>query len=354
MSVVLVALLTSAPALEPPVLSVQRRRGVPWVEMAWSLTVPIDPPEQSGLTAAAAEVWRGRANRINELTATVDAQPRPGQVVLTAGVAAEQLSTVLPALCKQLFDAEVTDAETEAALALAQARRRAETLDELALARRAIRAELFDGSPLKRPASGSLRGLASITAADLSAYFRGNLVQPRVEIYLAGAVPEDLAWSPPGLPTASAAPRPAPPAPATGRRLIVVDKPGARRAIVAVGRWPVPDPYPGCGRSIRAEYLGFGRALWWLRSRPDEVVADADALAAVARAGPPTDGCAADERAARRARPRLGPRPQPAARPVGARTTTVFVVVTALRAGMAETVSKQLGISSVAVVPYDR
>ncbi len=340
------------------VVSVERWPGPPWVEIGWKVDTDFDPETQAGLTSAAAYVWWARANRIPALAQTVHVSAQPGEIWLTAGVPPSELANVLPRLARSLQETRVSDAEADAALARAQDHRRREKLDELALARQASRSELFRGTQYARPASGNLQGLATVSAADLSAFWRHHWVRSRIRIRLVGAVPAEFDW--PGPPLRERASRRAigPGSPPLGRRLIVVDKPETELAVVAVSQWPAARLHRLCGDRAEVERLGFRRVMWWRRAPADQVEAEAhDLLTRLDENRRSPDGCAADHQALegsdlRRALEQWA-HPADADRSRDAPRATVVVVVTGLKAGLAPRLARRLGMAEVSVVPYD-
>ena len=337
-------------------LSIERWPGPPWVEIGWVIDTPLDPETQSGLTAAAAEVLRIRAARITAFAHTVEVEARHGQIRLITGAPSPTLQELLPTATALIFRGPVSTADAETALARAQAKSKAASLDEVALAQNAVRAALFPDSPFARPGVGTLQGLAALTADDLSAFLHENVVSTRLHIGLAGAVAEDFAWDPPAMRPGQPRQLPTPAQPALGRRLVLVDKPGALRSVVAVGRWPSePDRGPCAGR-VRTAALGFGRQIWWQHAIEDNVDDAAEALLRAVDA-PTSAACAEDRRAARAAdRRRSLARWSARSSSMSNRargSTTVIVVVTSVQAGLAADLSARLKTPQVAVVPYD-
>ena len=340
------------------VVSVERWQGPPWVEFGWHLSTDLDPEGLDGLTMAAGQVWARRARALPDLAQTVRVQSNHGSIWLSAGAPASRIPAVMAALTSRLGKTEVSDAESEAALEWVQAIRRQEGLNERTLARRAIRAELFRSDPRARPPSGTLRGLASISAADLSAFFKRNLVQGRLHIRLVGAVPDDFDWSGPRLRSGRAPARRAPPPPPPGDRLVIVDKPGTQRSVVAAGQWPFDARHPPCQAGVERGQLGHGRVFEWLATARDSVEAAAQHLTQRVR---DTDGrpraCTTDRRSADFGDPRAALQRWALSAPVkgppsAAGPSLVVVIVTSLRAGDAERLSQRLRIPNVSVVPY--
>ena len=349
----LIGLAVAAPSTDA--LTVERRPGPPWVDIYWTLSVDEDPESQPGLTAAAAQVWAARAGGIVALTHTVRVEAEHGRIRMTAGVPASRLATVLDAATAAVTRLSVSDVQAEAALAQAQALRRAETLDELALAHNAVRSVLFADSPWARPTSGTLRGLATITSADLSAFFHRHLVGGRLAIQLVGAVPDDFDWRPKKLPPGRGQTQPQAPPPPQGRRLILIDKPGTQRAVVAVARWPATAA-PSCQSAVETRDLGQRRVMWWTRRHPDEIEAALSSLLTETASSRTSDDCLADAAAVRWADGQLDRGPPGASRSSAstkAESTTVVVAVLGVKAGLAETLSRLTGIEAVSVIPYD-
>ena len=336
-------------------VSIDRWQGPPWVEIAWHLDTGLDPETQPGLTAAAAEVWRRRAEQEPELAGTVRVSAEHGRILLTAGLPSHRVAEVLPRTSHRLMVPDVADIEAEAALTRAQVNRRQQTLDELALARQAARGALFAETPLSRPPSGTLRGLAAITAGDLSAFFRRNLVRGRFFVRLAGRVDSDPELPSNRIPAGRPAPNVADRRPEPGKRLILVDKPGTRRALIAVGRFPAQPEDVTCRDGILDLDLGRGRRLYYRRVHPEEVPRALTTL--LSQAATKDRDCRNDRSAADRSDRRQALRASLQARwttpDATGGPTTVAVVVTGLKAGLAAELSRQLGISEVVVVPYD-
>jgi zinc protease len=105
------------------------------------------------------------------------------------------------------------------------------------LGKAALLDAVFAGTGYAHPPQGTVAGLKAITAADVQAFYRSHYTADRVVFGLAGGwvteVQERLEASRAALPAKATAPRaPAPaPRPVTGRRLRLVDKPGADASI---------------------------------------------------------------------------------------------------------------------------
>ena len=355
----LLSLLAAQAALS---VSVDRWPGPPWVEVGLAITTDPDPEALPGLTAATAALLEARARSVPAVADTVDVVARHGQIWLTVGLPSPQLSSVLPALWTKLSYPRVLEHEAEAALATAQARRRAQILDPVALARHSARADLFAGTGQSAPASGSLQGLAAMTRSDLATFLRRSMTRDRLSLRLVGAVPEPLQLDLTVGPTESTPERALPKKlapPPTGRRLIIVDKPGAHRTLVAVGRWPAVATEL-CQSTIRTEDLGYGRVLWWRQGVSARVADIATQLLEVTQNPSPAPGCREDTAAAQRGDARRALRAWNTRQRADPSMTSsndtavVVVVVMALKAGLTESLSRQLGINQVSVVAYDQ
>ncbi|MGD9598058.1 MAG: M16 family metallopeptidase [Steroidobacteraceae bacterium] len=121
--------------------------------------------------------------------------------------------------------------------------------DPSALIRLYGRRFLFGDHPYGSPAGGSERSLASVTRDDVLAYYRANFGADRLTLIFAGDVdPQALAnaarhafsaWDAAG----AAAPVLAPPPQATGRRVLLVDEPGAAQSHFWIGNRGVARQY---------------------------------------------------------------------------------------------------------------
>ncbi|MEM7677974.1 MAG: hypothetical protein AAF449_18410, partial [Myxococcota bacterium] len=299
-----------------------------------------------GLNAALAEVWQARAASFMALAGTVNTEWRPGRVDLFAGMTSDLLPSAFARITARLLETDISEAEATIALARVERRYLAERWNEATLACAVVRGELFSGSPEAQPA-GRPRDLAQMTAADLSTFFRHNLTRSQLRIRLTGRVPDDFSWQPPRLSRAARGRRSPPPP--RGQKIIIVDKPGTNRAVVGLGQWPVVDMQIPCGQRLFARELGYRRGFWWMHRHPDAVErAVMELLALSSSRFAPTEGCAADQRAAElplRSSARDNSEPP---------RTSVIVVVTGQTAGLAAALSKRTGITNVSVVPYDR
>jgi zinc protease len=102
------------------------------------------------------------------------------------------------------------------------------------LAKAALYAFVFEGTPYAHPAEGTIAGLESITLADVRDFFTRHYTRDAATIGLAGAYPDDLLDRLQIERTQDAAPAPHPdvePPAFTGRRVLLVDKPGADASI---------------------------------------------------------------------------------------------------------------------------
>ena len=284
-----------------PEVAVEPTAGPPWVEMVWSWTTDLDPAAQTGRTSAAAEVLFARADALSDLAGTVAVDARHGRIVLTAGAPADRWPTILPMLAERLFAASVSEQEANAALARAQRIRRATRYDDVALARQAVRADLFGGTLLARPAVGTARGLAAITEDDLASFLRRTFTRDRVRLDLRGPISRKFTWPGANLPTGTAPPPPTMPPPQKGTRLILVDKPSARSAIVGVGRWPVEGVPAVCQLGIRVEAMGHQRTFAWA---PNDADSPRRRRRGAARAAERPRRCRVPSGSSRRDRPR--------------------------------------------------
>ncbi len=121
--------------------------------------------------------------------------------------------------------------------------------DPSALIRLYGRQFLFGNHPYGSPAGGSERSLAAVTRDDVLAYYRANFGGDRLTLIfagdvdvqaLAGAVQRAFSnWQPAG----AAIPVLAPPPAATGRRVLLVDQPGAAQSYFWIGNRGVARKY---------------------------------------------------------------------------------------------------------------
>jgi zinc protease len=104
------------------------------------------------------------------------------------------------------------------------------------LGKAALHGFVFAGTPYAHPPQGTVEGVASITLADVEAFYRQRFTRASAVVALGGSYPPELvakletavARLPAGRPPATPEPEPAPIA---GRELLLVAKPGADASI---------------------------------------------------------------------------------------------------------------------------
>lgn len=210
----------------------------------------LDPPGKEGATRLMARLIRrtggGRTapemdERIDSLGGSLAVEATCSTVGIHGGVIArsldgfaELLADVVTAPAFREDEFRLLLRETEGELI--------ETLDnDRALARRWFRRRLFAGHPYGRPTSGTLASLGRIELSDLEALYRKLFVRENLLLAFAGDVASDAAVRyaeritgalPSGPAVADDVGEPAPP---TGRRLVIVDKPERTQTQILIG-----------------------------------------------------------------------------------------------------------------------
>lgn len=231
--------LLSLLVVAPPV-QVERYEGVPWVEIGVRLRTEADPRTMRGLGAVTARAIDAGLRASPMCRGVCGAHVDGDGINIYSGALPDGVEAELSRIF-EVMRAAGTEGSVEREVRSAAAAVEALRSDDRRLVYYALMQVLFAGHPAQSSPLGEVVGVSRVTADDVAAYVRRNLVGARVSIRMAGALDDAAAaWAPDldlGTPVTStvAAPR------SVERvRVVVVDKPGRERVQAAIG-WPVDD-----------------------------------------------------------------------------------------------------------------
>lgn len=235
------------------VVLLEESHTLPLVDVAFVLRVGslADPPGKEGLARVSArmlrlgnDALRGPAvdAAIEGLGASIAIDVSHGTIRLHGSVIRRSLEALIGLFGRVLFAPRLRPVDLGEVKREAIAELMSRRDDDRWLAARAFRTHLFGTHPYARSPLGTERSIRRITLADVEAFLAEHLTAPNLVIGLAGDVgPKDVRAA---IETAVArlparAPRArslAMPVQATGRRVLVVDKPERTQTQLLVGR----------------------------------------------------------------------------------------------------------------------
>jgi zinc protease len=209
------------------------------------------------------------AEQVEFLGGTLDAEAGLERIRVTGEFAAKDFEAGLGLLAEMVQAPALREEEFEKERSLALAGLEASLDDPDSLATRVFYGWLFGGHPYGRPADGSKRSVAALKRSDVAAFHQSHVSPANAVLAIVGDVDGRRArqaaerlfgpWKRRGVPET----RLAVPAPARGRRVLLVDKPDATQSQIRIGsvglRRSDPDLVP---LTVVNAVLGSGFTSW--------------------------------------------------------------------------------------------